>query len=127
MKAKDSKAVFHAVSTSSAYEKGVLTGIASIGGGSFRRADGGAAAAAKALRGTPARDGYRMPAEWEPHEATWLTWPRKNCASFPGKFGPVPARIQSEVPCWPLGGQSPTWRPRAGFATAGTTTSRGAP
>jgi agmatine deiminase len=40
---------------------------------------------------TPAALGYRMPAEWEPHEATWLTWPRKDCASFPGKFAPVPA------------------------------------
>ena len=24
---------------------------------------------------TPASLGYRMPAEWEPHEATWLAWP----------------------------------------------------
>jgi len=24
---------------------------------------------------TPAALGYRMPAEWEPHAATWLTWP----------------------------------------------------
>ncbi|MFQ5672302.1 MAG: agmatine/peptidylarginine deiminase [Nitrospinales bacterium] len=24
---------------------------------------------------TPAALGYRMPAEWEPHSATWLTWP----------------------------------------------------
>src|SRR5262245_65552902 len=24
---------------------------------------------------TPARLGYRMPAEWEPQEAIWLTWP----------------------------------------------------
>jgi len=23
----------------------------------------------------PAGQGYRMPAEWEPHEATWLSWP----------------------------------------------------
>ncbi len=28
--------------------------------------------------------GYRMPAEWEKHEATWLAWP-KNPNSFPGK------------------------------------------
>ncbi len=28
--------------------------------------------------------GYRMPAEWEKHEATWLAWP-KNANSFPGK------------------------------------------
>jgi agmatine deiminase len=25
--------------------------------------------------GTPAADGYRWPAEWEPHVATWLSWP----------------------------------------------------
>ena len=24
---------------------------------------------------TPTSLGYRMPAEWEPHCATWLTWP----------------------------------------------------
>ena len=28
--------------------------------------------------GTPLRLGYRMPAEWEPHAATWLAWPRDN-------------------------------------------------
>lgn len=38
----------------------------------------------------PARLGYRMPAEWEPHEATWLSWPHKE-ESWPGKFAPVPA------------------------------------
>jgi agmatine deiminase len=31
-----------------------------------------------------------MPAEWEPHEATWLSWPH-NVESWPGKFEPVPA------------------------------------
>jgi len=34
--------------------------------------------------------GYRMPAEWEPHVATWLTWPRREGISFPGKYDPVP-------------------------------------
>jgi agmatine deiminase len=43
------------------------------------------------LANTPARMGYRMPAEWEPHAATWLTWPRKDGISFPDKFEPVPA------------------------------------
>ena len=38
---------------------------------------------------TPAALGYRMPAEWEPHRGTWLSWPHKE-ASWPGKFGPVP-------------------------------------
>lgn len=37
---------------------------------------------------TPAQLGYRMPAEWEPHEATWIAWPH-NCDDWPGKFGPI--------------------------------------
>ncbi|HJR15731.1 MAG TPA: agmatine deiminase family protein [Gemmatimonadales bacterium] len=39
---------------------------------------------------TPAELGYRMPAEWEPHRGTWLSWPHKE-ASWPGKFTMVPA------------------------------------
>ncbi len=31
---------------------------------------------------TPFELGYRMPAEWEPHEATWLAWP-KDPLTFP--------------------------------------------
>lgn len=38
---------------------------------------------------TPAQLGYRMPAEWAPHAATWLSWPH-NRDSWPGKFEPVP-------------------------------------
>jgi agmatine deiminase len=38
---------------------------------------------------TPTVLGYRMPAEWEPHEATWLAWPHQQ-ADWPGKFGPIP-------------------------------------
>ncbi len=30
-----------------------------------------------------------MPAEWEPHEATWLVWPHK-LSDWPGKFAPIP-------------------------------------
>jgi agmatine deiminase len=33
--------------------------------------------------------GYRMPAEWEPHEATWLAWPH-NPEDWPGKFQTIP-------------------------------------
>lgn len=33
---------------------------------------------------------YRMPAEWEPHQATWLTWPHDE-AHWPGKFEKIPA------------------------------------
>ncbi len=32
---------------------------------------------------------YRMPAEWEPHEATWIAWPH-NRQDWPGKFEPIP-------------------------------------
>jgi agmatine deiminase len=38
---------------------------------------------------TPARLGYRMPAEWEPQRATWLAWPH-NRTDWPGKFEPIP-------------------------------------
>ncbi len=27
---------------------------------------------------TPAADGFRMPAEWTPHERTWMAWPGPN-------------------------------------------------
>ncbi|MCA1659235.1 MAG: agmatine deiminase family protein [Verrucomicrobiaceae bacterium] len=40
-------------------------------------------------RETPAALGYRMPAEWEPHAATWLSWPRREGISFPGAFDRV--------------------------------------
>jgi agmatine deiminase len=30
-----------------------------------------------------------MPAEWEPHEATWLAWPH-NREDWPGRFMPIP-------------------------------------
>ncbi len=38
---------------------------------------------------TPAELGYRMPAEWEPHEATWLSWPRRDGISFPDSYDRV--------------------------------------
>jgi agmatine deiminase len=31
-----------------------------------------------------------MPAEWEPHAATWFTWPRPDGISFPDKYDTVP-------------------------------------
>lgn len=30
-----------------------------------------------------------MPAEWEPHEATWIAWPH-NRSDWPGRFAPIP-------------------------------------
>jgi agmatine deiminase len=38
---------------------------------------------------TPRSLGYRMPAEWEPHHATWIGWPY-NRNDWPGKFEPIP-------------------------------------
>jgi len=34
---------------------------------------------------TPMALGFRMPAEWEPHEATWIAWPH-NRTDWPGKL-----------------------------------------
>jgi agmatine deiminase len=56
---------------------------------------------------TPAALGYRMPAEWEPHAATWLSWPRREGISFPESFDRVlpvlrtmvQALIESEQVC----------------------------
>jgi agmatine deiminase len=38
---------------------------------------------------TPRDRKFRMPAEWEPHEATWLAWPHEK-SDWPGKFAPIP-------------------------------------
>ena len=40
-------------------------------------------------RVTPRSLGYRMPAEWEPHQSTWLAWPH-NRSDWPGKFDAIP-------------------------------------
>jgi agmatine deiminase len=37
----------------------------------------------------PTTLGYRMPAEWETHAATWIAWPH-NRDDWPGKFAPIP-------------------------------------
>jgi agmatine deiminase len=38
---------------------------------------------------SPASLGFRMPAEWEAHEATWIGWPH-NWTDWPGKFAVIP-------------------------------------
>ncbi|MCC5938610.1 MAG: agmatine deiminase family protein [Lunatimonas sp.] len=40
------------------------------------------------MMGFPADQGYYFPAEFEPHAATWLSWPHKE-ASWPGKIHTV--------------------------------------
>jgi agmatine deiminase len=39
---------------------------------------------------TPAELGFRMPAEWEPHEAVWFSWPHPDSDSFPGAYDRIP-------------------------------------
>jgi agmatine deiminase len=41
---------------------------------------------ARGIEGTPREQGFIMPAEWEPHEATWLAWPHN-----PETFRHLPA------------------------------------
>src|SRR6266852_38766 len=38
---------------------------------------------------SPVTTAFRMPAEWEPHAATWLAWPHFR-GDWPGKFEPIP-------------------------------------
>jgi agmatine deiminase len=54
--------------------------------------------------GSPASQGYSMPAEWDRHEATWLAFPH-NAADWPGKFGPVPWAY-AEIVRWAAEGES---------------------
>src|ERR1041384_1054956 len=37
---------------------------------------------------TQMSSGFRMPAEWEPHDATWIGWPH-NRSDWPGKLAPI--------------------------------------
>src|ERR1700756_3563113 len=38
---------------------------------------------------TPNSLGFRLPAEWAPHEGTFLGWPHE-LTDWPGKFAPIP-------------------------------------
>src|SRR3982751_2944164 len=60
---------------------------------SFAAMSGGMSSLAK----TPAALGYRMPAEWEPHAATWLSWPRREGISFPESFDRVMPTLRAMV------------------------------
>jgi agmatine deiminase len=41
------------------------------------------------MQDTPREHGYRMPAEWHAHTATWIAWPH-NADDWPGKFQAIP-------------------------------------
>jgi len=45
-----------------------------------------AARRARALAGTPADHGFSFPAEWTRHSASWISWPRPEGISFPGRY-----------------------------------------
>ncbi|HEY9248030.1 MAG TPA: agmatine deiminase family protein, partial [Rariglobus sp.] len=53
----------------------------------------------RSIQPTPAALGFRMPAEWAPQTAIWLSWPHKR-ASWPGQFRPIPyvfAKIVAQI------------------------------
>ena len=45
---------------------------------------------------TPSALGYRWPAEWESHAATWLSWPH-NAETWPGSFAGIPEQFAAFV------------------------------
>ena len=82
---------------------------------------------------TPAALGFRMPAEWEPQEAVWFSWPH-NLKTWPGYFRPIPAKFAeivahiSHLPqilastlCAFLTQRDPAWRDFAGGGLRDTT------
>lgn len=44
----------------------------------------------------PAALGFRMPAEWEPQAAIWLSWPHRK-KTWPRHFSPIPAKFAEIV------------------------------
>lgn len=68
------------------------------------------------ITGSASEAGYRWCAEWEPHEATWISWPH-NMTTWPGLFPAIPRvtermiRILSEVEqVHVLGGPDPSYQ-----------------
>jgi agmatine deiminase len=41
---------------------------------------------ARVLKGTPAENGFSFPPEWHRHAGTWISWPRPEGISFPGRY-----------------------------------------
>jgi agmatine deiminase len=52
---------------------------------------------------TPSGLGFRMPAEWEPHAATWLAWPHER-TDWPGKF-PAIQLVYADLIRWLVQGE----------------------
>jgi hypothetical protein len=55
---------------------------------------------AKVVEGRPAKMGFRMPAEWEPHEQCWMGWP---VLSFPLHFFFAPSSMHATSPHFRVG------------------------
>jgi agmatine deiminase len=62
---------------------------AATAGAELRRGETPSAPPRREREKKPAARGFRLPAEWEPHAATWIGWPH-NRTDWPGKFGPIP-------------------------------------
>ena len=75
--------------------------------------------------GSPAALGYRMPAEWEPHAATWLSWPRPDGISFPGGgYARADSGARQDGGCPGRFGARPHQRQRPGTGSRGAPASR---
>ena len=46
---------------------------------------------------TPAELGYTFPPEWSPHRGTWLSWPRPEALSFPGRYHTIPDNLSKII------------------------------
>ena len=79
-----------------------------------------------------AAQGYRWPAEWEPHRATWLSWPH-NAETWPGRLGRVEAAFLEivralqghEQVCIQVQGEAMAERVRRQLRSAGVDPDRG--
>lgn len=54
-------------------------------------------------KGSPAAAGWRMPAEWQRHRATWLAWPHE-ATDWPGKL-PAITWVIAEIVRWLVRGE----------------------
>lgn len=61
-----------------------------------KRTGGAGGSVARVAEPAPAELGFRMPAEWEPQRAVWLSWPH-NYSTWPGYFRPIPYKFAEIV------------------------------
>jgi agmatine deiminase len=78
---------------------------------------------------TPARLGFRLPAEWEPHTASWLSWPRRESGLFSDGFEAV-EEVYAQLICELAGGEEVhvnVWDGETEARARGRLQARGAP